>query len=219
MKLVKFLLLSAVAFISSAAFAQIDESFQFIDKDGNVITDGSTITVTEIGDFMGLPCISTGLRVKKNTTENIGVSASLNISRIDNGGLKCCFPASCIQVITQPTEVETKPSVIIEESSDFLTEWIFSDYGTCTTTFKLKIYDVEYNNYGLPVNYTYKADGPSVTVNFVYSDPTGINSTEISGDKTVTGIYTIGGQQIEQLQKGINIVKYSNGKSAKIVVK
>lgn len=65
MKIVKLLVLSAVAFVCSTANAQTDGTLQFVDKNGNVVPDGSTITVTEVeDDGMGSMLISTGLSIK-----------------------------------------------------------------------------------------------------------------------------------------------------------
>lgn len=221
MKLAKKLILCVVAFIGTATYAQTDETLQFVDKDGNVVPDGSTITVTDaVDDGMGMGglCIYTGLSVKNNSSENVGANVELTISQIDNGALSCCFPGSCQQISTTGTYETQTGKVVANSLSEFNTEWYLGGYGTCTTTFKLKLYNLVGDNPLFP-EYEFKGYGPSVTVNFVYSDPSGIDNAEVSENKAITGIYTIGGQQIEQLQKGINIVKYSNGKSAKIVVK
>ena len=73
---------------------------------------------------------------------------------------------------------------------------------------------------GVPIiTYVFKAYGPSVTVNFTYDK----NSTGIAGitedDKKISAYYTLDGKEIKKPQKGINIVKYANGKTTKVVVK
>lgn len=49
---------------------------------------------------------------------------------------------------------------------------------------------------------------------------TGIEAAEVAGSKAaVAGIYTISGAQVSTLQKGINIVRYADGKTEKVLVK
>ena len=72
--------------------------------------------------------------------------------------------------------------------------------------------------YGIPRNYTFKADGPSVTVNFNYSDPAGIDGVKVEGENEIVARYTLDGRRLLAPKKGINIVKYANGKTAKIIV-
>ena len=51
-------------------------------------------------------------------------------------------------------------------------------------------------------------------------DATGIEAAEVAGSKAaVAGIYTISGAQVSTLQKGINIVRYADGKTEKVLVK
>ena len=50
-------------------------------------------------------------------------------------------------------------------------------------------------------------------------DVTAISALTGEGDTTVTAIYTVDGKQVGDLQPGLNIVKLSNGKSKKIILK
>ena len=45
-----------------------------------------------------------------------------------------------------------------------------------------------------------------------------VDDTTLDGGKTVVGIYTTGGVQLQETQKGFNIIKYSDGSSKKIFV-
>lgn len=45
----------------------------------------------------------------------------------------------------------------------------------------------------------------------------GINAAETSAVKNITAIYTVSGAQVSSLQNGVNIVKYSDGTSVKVV--
>jgi hypothetical protein len=50
-------------------------------------------------------------------------------------------------------------------------------------------------------------------------ETTGINGVETLTDGAVESIYTINGTRVNSLQKGLNIVKMSNGKTLKVLVK
>lgn len=45
----------------------------------------------------------------------------------------------------------------------------------------------------------------------------GINAAETTSAKNITAIYTLSGAQVNSLQNGVNIVKFSDGTSAKVV--
>lgn len=219
MKLRKVFAAFAALILAVSANAQDTDykTLVFVDAKGNVLENGATVTATEIEHDPNIgDMIKTGLFVKNNTAEEVGANVEVSITKMDNGQVNCCFPSNCSECKSPGTYNTLEGSVLASDTKDFQTEWIFKGTGNCTATFKLKLYTVEVNKWGIPT-YTYKADGPSVTVNFI-NDPTGIEG--VTGDKenkTVKGYYTIDGQRLDAPQKGINVVKYSDGKSSKIV--
>lgn len=52
---------------------------------------------------------------------------------------------------------------------------------------------------------------------FTASGETAINASELSTVKTIAGIYTVAGAQVNNLQNGVNIVKYTDGSSIKVI--
>lgn len=220
------LLFVAAMLIGGAASAQVDNTLQFVDAGGNVVPDGSTVqgVCEEISE--GKYQISTGLYVKNNSGEQVGASVLFNILKMDNGSLMCCFPASC-QSIRTTGSYETDPGLLsVTDGSlySFNTEWTPDAYGQCTAIFKLMLREVVMTNIGgfeFPSAGDVIAEGPSVTVNFVYDEgSTGINAPEAVDNGAPVEYYTIGGQKLLAPQKGaVNIVKYANGKTSKIVVK
>ena len=55
-------------------------------------------------------------------------------------------------------------------------------------------------------------------IKFVPSgEGTGIDAAETTTAKTIAGVYTLSGAQVKGLQNGVNIVKYTDGTSVKIV--
>lgn len=84
--------------------------------------------------------------------------------------------------------------------------------------------DFIYNNGTLYVPYgtmeKYKTtDGWKEFVWMEESAPTGIQSPKDSFNVTETQRYTIGGQSINNPQRGLNIIKMSDGKTKKVMVK
>lgn len=228
-----FLLCAAilVAYVVSAqetakmVGSNVDATLQFVDSEGNVVEDGATINgvaeYVDLGGALGSYYqISTGLSVRNNVGEEVGARISGEITRMDSGSLSCCFPMNCASQ-TSVGLFETQPGTMgANETRPFTTEWIPEEYGMCTATFKIQIMDVTYNSFGIPMDYTFKADGPSVSVNFVYdSSVTGIAGVEVSEEVTEVARYSVDGCLLSAPQSGINIVKYSNGKTAKIIVK
>jgi len=65
-------------------------------------------------------------------------------------------------------------------------------------------------------DYTYKAI-PEISKTD-YEVPTSVQQTS-SESKQIVAIYSLAGQQIQELQKGINIVKYSDGSAEKVMQK
>lgn len=222
----KSLLLFAFAmFVGGAASAQVDNTLQFVDASGNVVEDGATVSgiVEKLSD--GTFQISTGLFVKNNSGERAGASVEVDITRIDNGKLSVCFPIECIQY-DQVGSYNTTPGVleVQAESHNFTTEWIPSAYGQCSASFKLFLHEVIMNDFGgiqMPDAGDIIAQGPSVTVNFVYDEESaGITGIETVENNEPVGYYTLDGQKLSAPRKGaVNIVKYANGKTAKTFVK
>ena len=60
-----------------------------------------------------------------------------------------------------------------------------------------------------------------ITVNFTNngSTSTGISGVEAGKDNAVVGYYTVGGAKLNAPQKGLNIVKYADGTTKKIIKK
>lgn len=97
MKKLFTLCLALLALSSMPAMAQdsdedeIDNTLQFVDSKGNVIADGSEITVDSLEDE-GFQCqVSSGLFVNNTSSETVYAGMEVNITRLDNGFISCCF--------------------------------------------------------------------------------------------------------------------------------
>lgn len=73
----------------------------------------------------------------------------------------------------------------------------------------------------LIVDFTFMTLGSDVNVVFgkEYTDPTSINTLTTADDNKYVAIYTLGGVRMQNLQRGINIVRTASGKVKKVLVK
>lgn len=221
----KKIFLFCLALMSAVAtFAQDDAkgTLEFVDAQGNVVADGSTITVKGIKeDEMAGIMIPTGLYVKQMDPEEdlYGATLSVNIKSMDNGAFQCCFPGNCTS--TSKLGTITNGPGALHSATDYKensieTEWIPDAYGKCTATFTL--YACINLSGGFPPQYDNIGASSSVTVNFVYDETsTGIRDLATDSKATVVSRYTVDGKRTSELQKGINIVKLSNGKTVKVI--
>ncbi len=219
------LLFVAAMLVGGAANAQIDNTLQFVDASGNVIEDGATVNgEVEYSDYGGYYQVSTGLFVKNNSSETVGVSVAGEIARMDNGRVDCCFLSTCTTLYSVGAfEAASGIKEASAEPYSFSTEWIpasETSYGQCTATFTLMLREVVDNGFFETAGKVI-AQGPSVTVNFVFDEESaGIAGIETVENNEPVGYYTLDGQKLSAPRKGaVNIVKYANGKTAKIVVK
>lgn len=219
----KIFTLGLALFCAVTTFAQSDDEdtkgmYEFIDKDGNVVPDGSVITrnVATEGDDGDMQ-IETGLYVKKVTEEDYGVSLDVNLTRMDNGKFQYCFLGNCkIQFSTGLYIMDYGSEM---GSNSLQTEWIPEDYGEAVATLTLNACELQDVKTGMIITQKYVPVGESssVTVHFVYADPTGISEVSDNGTAKAVAYYTADGKQISAMQKGLNIVKLSNGKTVKVV--
>lgn len=219
-----FTLCAAMLMGSAMAFGQVDQTFQFVDKDGNVVADGTTWTVSEkVEDlFYGL-MIPSELSVKNTSGEAANVAVDFQVTQISGGAFQICFPTNC-QTRTDVTEVEETGALEMAagEVKDMATEWVVKPFssdveatGTCTATVQLKVMELIEGSF----RYEVKAYGPKITVVFSNNGTTGIGSVEAVGGKKVEAYYSLSGRRLSVPQKGLNIVKFADGTARKVVVR
>lgn len=214
-----FTLLFAAFAVVCNCFAQeeIDETFQFVNSAGDVVKDGSEITLTELtkrpmyGDIM-----KPDLFVKNTSKDNAICSIAYNVTDLSNGGVQLCFPENCI-IIEEVGNGETGQGTLLpDEAKSLESEWIPLEYGTAKVKYQIKVYTS-----GLtPGSYIpAENDGPSITVNFVYSENSGINDAVSGVAADEVARYSLDGRVLSQPAKGLNIVKTADGKVRKVLVK
>lgn len=84
---------------------------------------------------------------------------------------------------------------------------------------KLVVTGVKAGNTTVELNFCSNGISTTATVNVTVTQATGITGTQTSADVREVARFTIDGKRINQPQRGINIVKYSDGTVKKVVVK
>lgn len=84
---------------------------------------------------------------------------------------------------------------------------------------KLVVTGVKAGNTTVTLNFCSNGISTTATVNVKVTQATGITDTQTSADVREVARFTIDGKRINQPQRGINIVKYSDGTVKKVVVK
>ena len=84
---------------------------------------------------------------------------------------------------------------------------------------KLVVTGVKAGNTTVTLNFCSNGISTTATVNVTVTQATGITDTQTSADVREIARFTIDGKRINQPQRGINIVKYSDGTVKKVIVK
>ena len=84
---------------------------------------------------------------------------------------------------------------------------------------KLVVTGVKAGNTTVTLNFCSNGISTTATVNVKVTQATGITDTQTSADVREIARFTIDGKRINQPQRGVNIVKYSDGTVKKVVVK
>lgn len=212
------------ALLSIGAFAQEELStFQLFDKNDNPVADGATLVLTE-GEKLGEFQIPSGLYLKNNSDDTQGVGIDVKLVSIDNGTFSCCFPMNC-RTISSPGVYEdyNLPATMdAGEERNLQTEWIPSNYGSCTAELQFKIFSVvikDVQGFKFPDAGEFKEYGPKVTLHFVYADPTSVDGIKDNTNTTVLARYNANGMSVKSEVKGLNIIRLSNGKTIKQIKK
>ena len=216
MKKIKFLAFAAAMFLAAGnVCAQVDNTFSFIDAAGNEVKDGTTVICyaekkynVEDMPFLGYKILAKfDLNVKNNTSATakvaLKVDASLNPV---SGKVQVCFPSSC-DSHDRGSFTTASGDMMANEVRDLSSEWIFEKGKYAEETVSLTILSGDK-----------KAVGPKVTIRCIYADPTGIAGTEADKNVTETARYDANGRKLGAPQKGLNIVKMSNGETRKVAV-
>lgn len=214
MKRTKFLSLVAAMLLSVGnVCAQVDKTFSFVDADGKEIADGTTLTVyAEVTPGMpefGIPDeirANFNASVKNNT--NAVATVALRVSAPfapKSGHVQVCFPTVCDTHDKGMFDTQSGP-MLANEVKALNSEWFFEagKYGEETTSLTIL---------------SGKTAGPTVTFKCIYADPAGIADMDSDLNAKVVSRYDVNGNKLSTPAKGLNIIKLSNGKTVKTIIK
>ena len=219
-----FTLLVSVFALTATGWAQdggedLDQTFVFVDDQGNIVPDGSVITVAAINDEgqMVVP-----LKVKNVEGGGAAVSMYETIDALPNGGWQTCAFGNCMTL--SATGYSAKNIISGTDASDIQTEWMPEQgkYATWSATLQIHVFNIITKTvFGMKQEVAGEeiiGYGPKVTVNFVYNS----ESAHISGiaaDHQPKEYFNVRGQRIDGPQKGLNIIRLANGKTIKTINK
>ena len=178
------LLLFGLSMLAWPAMAQeIDESYVFMDEEGNIIENGATVVRNVVESFDEVSdVIYSGISVLNlggSTTDHIKMNYVIN--RIDNGTYQICFPTTC-NMQTEVGVYETGIGQLMGDLQDIQSEWFPVVDGECVVTLTIEIF----TKMGFfPPTYIHKADGPTITLRFVKGNVIEPIVGDVNGDGEV----------------------------------
>lgn len=213
-----FTLCIALLFSCVAMNAQ---NFIFVDGDGNTIENGATLTMDQVSykedfvfnpdgsyEIIQVPMISlSGVYIKNNSAESQSCKVTYNVTALPNGSFAACCAENCSNLDSEGT-IEKNANADAGKTIDIstATEWVPVAAGT--TTVKIS---AQGSKSMLPDS--------EITINFIYDGTASIDGIQNNADNKVVARYSINGQLLDAPQKGINILKYADGRIEKVIVK
>ena len=154
----------AMALLAWPVQAQdIDESFLFVDENGNVIPNDATVIRNVVENDGENDVIYSGVSVKNMTGSVDYLKVHYIIERIDNGIYQICFPTTC-NMKDEVGAYETDQGQLMGEVQDIMSEWFPEEDGECIVTLTMELFTRE----GFfPPTYVHKAYGPTITLHFI----------------------------------------------------
>lgn len=195
-------------FAGLAVQAQNDFPLQFVDKDGQIISDGSVVIITdyEEDELFGDILMPTNVWVKNISNETVQGGASYTIQKIDNGSFQTCFPANCMRQMFAGTYSTGTDAFMPGQLRDMQTEWFPEGEGVCEVTYQLKTFRK------VGTSYFPDEDGPTITLNYYYGT-TGIG--DLKGGKKICSVtyYDLSGQITDNPRHGVYLKRtaYADG--------
>ena len=213
-----FTLCIALLFSCVAMNAQ---NFIFVDGDGNTIENGATLTMDQVAykknivfnpdssfEYVQVPMIPlSGVLIKNNSAESQSCKVTFNVTALPNGSFAACCAGNCSTFDKEGTiekNANADAGKTIDISTD--TEWVPVAAGT--TTVKIS---AQGSKSMLPDS--------EITINFIYDGTASVDGIQNNADNKVVARYSINGQLLDAPQKGVNILKYADGRIEKVVVK
>lgn len=213
-----FTLCIALLFSCVAMNAQ---NFIFVDGDGNTIENGATLTMDQVSykeevvynpdssyEIIQVPMISlSGVYIKNNSAESQSCKVTYNVTALPNGSFAACCVGNCLNLDSEGT-IEKNANADAGKTIDISTDTKWVPVAAGTTTVKIS---AQGSKSMLPDS--------EITINFIYDGTASIDGIQNNADNKVVARYSINGQLLDAPKKGINILKYSDGRIEKVIVK
>lgn len=213
-----FTLCIALLFSGVAMNAQ---NFIFVDGDGNTIENGATLTMDQVSykedfvfnpdgsyEIIQVPVISlSGVYIKNNSAESQSCKVTYNVTALPNGSFAACCAGNCSNLDSEGT-IEKNANADAGKTIDTPTDIEWVPVAAGTTTVKIS---AQGSKSMLPDS--------EITINFIYDGTASIDGIQNNADNKVVARYSINGQLLDAPQKGINILKYADGRIEKVIVK
>lgn len=161
---------------------EIDESYMFMDDEGNIIENGATVIRNVVESYdEGTEVIYSGIYVINMTGSTDFLSVHYVIEKIDNGTYQICFPTTCNTKNTVGS-YETSTGQLMADVQNIESEWFPVADGECIVTLTIELY----TKMGLfPPTYVHKGWGPTMTLRFVKGNVPVPVTGDVNGDGEV----------------------------------
>lgn len=212
-----FTLCIALLFSCVAMNAQ---NFIFVDGDGNTIENGATLTMDQVAyekeavfhddsiEFVQVPVIPlSGVLIKNNSAESQSCKVTFNVTALPNGSFAACCAKYC-SILDKEGTIEKNANADAGKTIGISTNTEWFPVAAGTTTVKIS---AQGSKSMLPDS--------EITINFIYDGTASIDGIQNNADNKVVARYSINGQLLDAPQKGINILKYADGRIEKVIVK
>ncbi len=178
----------------------------FADENGNEYANDATVTITEASynDFDEFQMSLGNVYLKNTKGSSLAFNMTVNVTDLpaNSNGFSCCFGSQC-QNIQQAGIIYLNNCVFdVEEyglsTSLHLIEWFpkVGQYGQCKAVISL-------------------STGRTLNVIFDYAETNAVQG--VATAKRVATICDAAGKRVNGLQKGLNIVRYSDGSIKKVM--
>ena len=163
---------------------EIDESFVFVDEEGEIIENGTTVIRNTVElDELGSEVIYSGISVMNQFgSPDTYIKMHYSVLRIDNGSYQICFPSTC-NYQNEVGDYETSQGQLMGDLQDIMSEWFPQDDGECIVTMTIELLSRQ----GMfPPTYVHEGWGSTITVRFVKGDIPGPGTPgDVNGDGEV----------------------------------
>lgn len=212
----------AILFSIAPIAAQEDLGVHFvtIDEDKNKIgdiADGSTITVNQItDDGFQEPFICAGVGAENTTDAGKRVQVKYEVQKFAASRVQCCLgqctPAEGLGTFYAPNLSQSGNHINLvaikkHKTEDLAVEWFPTVDGIVTIKITLLVGSTNTSvSDAEGIVYDVK-EGPSITVNFVKGNDTGINSTSTDDANTTKTYFDTTGRKVSNPTKGVYVEK------------